>query len=182
MEEKLSIDGNEVEWQKEAKYLGVIMDTGLTWKQHVKYAVDKTNKAMNRLYPIIGRRSRMDINTKLRIIKAVARPQLTYGSVAWGYAAKNHIKRIQSTEDKYLRWAIDAPWFVRNIQIHRDLKWDRITDFMKKKAERIFEKLIEHPNEELRRLIDYDPAEDARRMNTYRKRPRDQLRNDDLNI
>ena len=120
----------------------------------------------------------MSNETKLKIIKAVARPQLTYGSGAWGFAAKSHIQRIQATENKLLRCAIDAPWFVRSKQIYRDLKWETITEFMKRKAEKLFKTAKEHPNEELRRLVDYDPEKDRGRMRIYKRRPRDQLRRD----
>ena len=72
--------------------------------------------------------------------------------------------------------AMDVPWFVRNKRIYKDLEWEPVTEFMKRKAERIFDKAKQHPNEELRRLVDYDPTEEARRSRTYHRRPRDQLR------
>ncbi|ERL95274.1 hypothetical protein D910_12540 [Dendroctonus ponderosae] len=46
--------------------------------------------------------------------------------------------------------AIDAPWFVRNRQIYRDLEWEPLRDLLKGKAATTFEKAENHPFEELR--------------------------------
>lgn len=34
---------------------------------------------------------------------------------------------------------MDAPWFVQNKQIYRDLKWETVTDFMVRKDNKLFE-------------------------------------------
>ena len=148
---EIRIDDTAVPWVQSVKYLGFILDKRLTWREHTTALRNKTRQAMSRLYPLIGRRSVMTL-TKLRLIQAVARPQLT-----WGYAAKIHIKRLQATENKLIRAAANAPWFVRNAHLQQDLQWEPFKDNIRRRAEGTFRRAGNHPNEELRNLVAYDP-------------------------
>ncbi|ERL91134.1 hypothetical protein D910_08474 [Dendroctonus ponderosae] len=64
--------------------------------------------------------------------------------------------------------AIDAPWFVRNSQIYRDLEWEPLREFLTRKAAEDFEEAGRHSNEELRNLVNYTPED------LVKKRPRHQ--------
>jgi hypothetical protein len=56
----INIFGENIEWSKEVKYLGVILDKTLTLGQHIQHAVEKVGKAVRILYPLLNRRS--DLN------------------------------------------------------------------------------------------------------------------------
>lgn len=59
-------------------------------------------------------------------------------------------------ENKLIRNAMYAPCFAENEQICRDLKWETTTDFIVRKAKKMF-KIVEHlSNEYLRRLVDFN--------------------------
>lgn len=45
-EDNVDIAGEEVSWSTQAEYLGVILDQGQTFKDHVDYLVEKTKKAI----------------------------------------------------------------------------------------------------------------------------------------
>ncbi|KAK9876995.1 hypothetical protein WA026_016023 [Henosepilachna vigintioctopunctata] len=51
--ENIKIEDNEVEWCKEATYLGITKDKELTWKKHIENVIKKTKAAMAQLYPIL---------------------------------------------------------------------------------------------------------------------------------
>ncbi|ERL88041.1 hypothetical protein D910_05430 [Dendroctonus ponderosae] len=68
-------------------------------------------------------------------------------------------------------YSVDAPWFVRNRQIYRDLEWEPLRDLLKRKAATTFEKAKNHPFEELRNAVDYSPEDFGPR----KKRPRHQM-------
>ncbi|ENN81189.1 hypothetical protein YQE_02402, partial [Dendroctonus ponderosae] len=105
------------------------------------------------------------------MVNTIIRPTLAYASTSWGYAAECHLNRLQATENKLLRMPIDAPWFVRNFQIYRDLEWEPLREFLKRKAAEDFEKAGRHSNEELRNLVNYTPED----LGLRKKRPRHQL-------
>ncbi|ENN73779.1 hypothetical protein D910_06446 [Dendroctonus ponderosae] len=66
---------------------------------------------------------------------------------------------------------VDAPWFVRNSQIYRDLKWEPLRDFIARKAGADLQKAESHCNEDLRNAVSYEPMD----MGPRKKRPRHQL-------
>ncbi|GFT28704.1 probable RNA-directed DNA polymerase from transposon X-element [Trichonephila clavipes] len=84
----------QIPWPQEAKYLGIIFDTHLTWKEHIHYTRDKFRKIMFKLYPLIGRNSHLSIENKVLLYTAVMRPILAYASPVWGYAAKTNINTL----------------------------------------------------------------------------------------
>lgn len=65
---------------------------------------------------------------------------------------------------------MDAPYYVRNRNIRRDLEWIPVLEWMGKRAEATFEKAANHPNAELRGLVDYD----GRTIDRH-KRPKNQI-------
>ncbi|GJQ73179.1 hypothetical protein Trydic_g13449 [Trypoxylus dichotomus] len=65
-------------------------------------------------------RSKLDPARKIQLYKAVLRPTVTYASAVWATAAKTHRIKIQTFQNRMLRWALDAPWFVRNTTLHED--------------------------------------------------------------
>lgn len=63
-------------------------------------------------------------------------------------------------------------WFFVIKRFKETRNWEIITEFMKRKAEKIFEEAGRSPNEEPRRLLDYDQDVHATRMKIYHKRPK----------
>ena len=92
------------------------------------------NGVITNLISLLGQRSKTSYSTKKLIIQSVIRPILNYGSTVGGYAAKTHINRIVSIENKTLRMSVNAPWYVRNVDIHRDIGWTPHSDFIVNKA------------------------------------------------
>jgi len=63
--------------------------------------------------------------------------------------------------------ALDAPWYVRNVDIQRDLKFTIATERIKESAVKIFQKTESSENQLLREAVNYDPELEA-----PHKRPR----------
>src|SRR5699024_11810659 len=140
----------------EAKYLGVILDKGLTFRSHITSARNKGIAVMKHLYPMINRRSRLSLDNKLQMYKMIVRPTMLYASPAWGMAAKTHISKLQTVQNKYQRMAFDAPWYVRGNQLQREAGMPTIEEVMLKTAQKAFAKAETHPNE-LRYSVSQEP-------------------------
>ncbi|GFV95147.1 RNA-directed DNA polymerase from mobile element jockey [Trichonephila clavipes] len=98
----------QIPWSQEAKYLGIIFDTHLTWKQHILYARDKFQKIMFKLYPLIGQNSHLSTENKVLLYTAVMRPILAYASPVWGYAAKTNINILDTLQNSLMRMIVKA--------------------------------------------------------------------------
>jgi hypothetical protein len=73
------------------------------------------------LYWILGRHSPLFLRNKTLIYKVVLRPVWTYGIELWGCASSSNIEILQRYQSKVLRLITQAPWYVTNQILHRDL-------------------------------------------------------------
>jgi hypothetical protein len=64
------------------------------------------------------------------------------------------INIIQRFQNKVLRAIVDAPWYVRNADLHRDLKMEMVTAEIKRFARKHEERLHHHDNVEAIQLLD----------------------------
>ncbi|GBM60688.1 putative RNA-directed DNA polymerase from transposon X-element [Araneus ventricosus] len=99
----LSFFDEDLTWDKEVKYLGLILDDKLTFRSHLKYNTEKFWAKVHLLIPLIGRRSPLTLENKLLLFKQVLRPIFTYVAQIWGLAAFSNRKKAQILQNKILR-------------------------------------------------------------------------------
>jgi hypothetical protein len=112
----------------------MIMDSKLTWKQHVvkkRKQIDLTIKHMNWL---IGIKTKLAVENNIMIYKAIIIPIWTYGLELWGCARKSNTSIIQRSRSKILRMIIDAPWYVSNVTLHADLGISSVKDVIQQRS------------------------------------------------
>jgi len=155
-EGQVTIFGTTIPWKDQAKYLGVILDRKLTFRPHIVSARQKAIGAMRQLYPMIHRRSRLSLGNKLLMYRMIVRPTMLYASPVWGHAARTHIDSLQRVQNNYLRKAFNAPWYVRNSQLHREAEMPALEDYLTETARRAFRRAETHPNKLVQVAVDYD--------------------------
>ena len=82
------------------KYLGVLMDSSLTWKYHISHVASKISKTIGIISKL---RHFIPRNTLVNIYRSLILPHLSYGIVVWGQAAKVHLDRILKLQKRVLR-------------------------------------------------------------------------------
>lgn len=163
----------DIPWRSEAKYLGVTLDRKMTFSQHTTQAVAKAKKAIGAISCMVNTKSRLGLNTKLLVFNTCIKPVLTYAAPAWAHAEPRTLYKLQIVQNQFLRRAVGAPWFVRNVTIHRDLGMPTIIEEIQKQAAAYFEKSARHENPLVREAQNYDG-----RQNRRVKRPKDGLKVD----
>lgn len=104
--------GNEIiSWKSEAKYLGMIFDKTMTLNKHVDYAIAKSNKISQILFPLINRSSNLDLWNKMMVYKQIIRPALTYGCPLFKHIAPTNIKKMQVFQNKIIKMILDLPTY-----------------------------------------------------------------------
>jgi hypothetical protein len=136
---RIKVSGAEIEWSKEIKYLGLILDKTLTFKKHVDYAINKMQNCVRILFPLLNRRSKLNVSNKLLIFKQILRPVLTYGCPAFHNMAKTHFTRMQIAQNKAIKLALNVPWRTSTKLIHTSSKIEEITKF----TQRLYDKFIQ---------------------------------------
>lgn len=115
---KLKIHNTEIEWSNDIKYLGLVLDKTLTFKNHTKNQCIKAQKYIKILYPLIHRKSTLNIKNKLLIYKSIFRPIILYASEVWGECAETYIKQLQITQNKCLKLIYNLPFFYSTRLLH----------------------------------------------------------------
>lgn len=139
-------DGAILPHQVSVKYLGMHLDRRLTWKDHIKSKRDQSNNKIRELYWLIGRESRLSLENKLLVYKAVIKPIWTYGIQLWGSASHSNIEILQRFQNAALKTIANAPWFTRNTEIHEYLEMETIHNEIKNYCQKYRERLEHHTN------------------------------------
>jgi hypothetical protein len=74
------------------------------------------------MYWLLGRKTKLSTNNKLIIYKAILKPIWTYGIQLWGKTSNSNIEALERFQSKVLWLIVDAPWYVSNSVIRKDLQ------------------------------------------------------------
>lgn len=152
-------NGQTFNWKDTVKYLGVILDRKLTFKQHVEHAVNKASAAsFSSLYCILNRKSCASIDCKLRIYKSHIRPILTYACPVFANAAHCHLNKLQLFENKLLRMIQNIHWndFKSTEVIHDSANIPLISKFMSRLTANFYSKVVHLQNNLFSNLGQYN--------------------------
>ena len=92
------------------KYLGLVIDRHLTWKEHITSKRRTLNQRLRELYRLVCPRSPLSLHLKLLLYKTFLRPIWSYGIQLFGSAKSTNIKNIQVFQSKFLRLITGAPF------------------------------------------------------------------------
>ena len=106
----------------EVKYLGIHVDQRLTWHKHITTKRKQLDLKLRNLYWIIGCRSQLSLENKLPVYKVILKPVWTYGIQLWGTASNANLEILERFQSNVLRIITDAPWYIPNAIIKRDLQ------------------------------------------------------------
>jgi hypothetical protein len=111
------------------------------------------NIKFRKMYWLRGRNSELSVHNKLTLYKQVICPVWSYGIQLWGCASESNIQVIQRYRNKELKCIVNAPWYVRNSDLHRHLGIETVTDIIAKFAKSHGKRLQDHINMEASRLL-----------------------------
>lgn len=150
---RLTMHGTVVPHQNSAKYLGMNLDVKVKWNEHIKIKIVDLRIRYRQIYWLMGRNSSVSIYNKMLLYNQVLKPIWVYGIQLWGCAAQCHIESIQRFQNKVLRNAVNAPWYIRNSDLHRDLEIPMVHEVIEQMALKHQSKLTDHINEEATQLL-----------------------------
>lgn len=102
-EVKLMIQGKKIEVNTTAKFLGVIFDCRMTWAPHIDYVITKCRKRLGLLRSVSGNKWGANKKALLMLYRALIRPILDYGAVAFCTASDSQLKRMEIIQAQALR-------------------------------------------------------------------------------
>jgi len=103
-----------IQWVNTTCFLGVPLDTQLTWLPHIDQFRKKTAQRMGMLCPLLNRKSDLSARNGVLLYKQLIRPTMDYTCPAWRSTASSHVRRLQVLQSKCLHLPTGAPWYVSN--------------------------------------------------------------------
>ena len=64
----------------------------------------------------------------------------------WGTASNSNIEILQRYQSKTIRLILDAPWFITNDNIHKDLRISKVKNEINKFGRKYIDRLSNHSN------------------------------------
>ena len=149
----VTLFGSKIPQADDVKYLGMHLDKHLNWRKHIFTKRKQLGLQLQKMYWLIGRKSQLSIENKILIYKAILKPVWTYGIQLWGTASTSNVEILQRFQSKVLRIIVDAPWYVTNDTLHRDLRIPTVREEIASCAIHYCERLASHPNSMASNLI-----------------------------
>jgi hypothetical protein len=126
--------------------LDFISTAAFTWHTHIFAKRKQLGLSLTKMYWLLGRKSKLSINNKLLICKAILKPIWTYGIQLWGTSNSN-IEILERFQSKVLRLIVDAPWYVSNSVICKDLQIPTVKEEISRFSSLYAVRLRAHANE-----------------------------------
>src|SRR3984885_15079140 len=96
---KLQLLGSNLNEIKQVKYLGLIMDSNLTYKQHIYYVFAKANRKLGYLTYLCSYKGiRPSLSAYYILYKTIIRPTLEYACSFWNGAADVHKSKLDKIQ------------------------------------------------------------------------------------
>jgi hypothetical protein len=91
-------------------------------------------------------KSQLSLENKLPVYKAILKPIWTFAVQLWGSASNSNIDILERFQFKVLRIITDAPRYVPNTVIRRDLKVSSVREEVGNYSVTYRHRLEDHPN------------------------------------
>jgi len=97
------------------------LNNKLNWKVHIINKRKQMDLRHKELCWLLKKKYHLSVYNKLMLYKSIIASIWKCGIKLWGCACKSNIAVIQRCQSKILRAIVDAPWYVTNEMIHKDL-------------------------------------------------------------
>ena len=116
---------NEV---KSTKFLGLIVDNKLSWKEHTDHVHRKISSAM---YALNAAKHSLGEKSLKLLYNSLIKSHLCYGLTLWGSAPKSCLHKLETTQKKAVRVVKHAKYNDHSLPLFRELNVLKITDLYK---------------------------------------------------
>jgi hypothetical protein len=133
--------------ENHVRYLGLHLDRRLTWHTQISSKRKQLGLSLNKMYWLLGRKSKLSINNNLLIYKVILKPIWTYVIQLGGTKSNSNIEILEGFQYKALRLIVDAPWYVSNSVIRNDLQIPTVKEEISRFSSHYNVGISVHPNE-----------------------------------
>ena len=104
----MKLDNDPIQFVKEAKFLGLIWDTKLTFEPHIKYLIARCQNHWISSKVLSRTEWGADQTTLLKLYRSLVRSKLDYGCIVYGSASKAALAKLDPVHNQSLRLSLGA--------------------------------------------------------------------------
>ena len=97
---RIKIRNKRITEENDVKFLGVLLDSTLSWKPHITELSKKLSKTIGIFYKL---RHYAAADVLKLLYYAILYPSLIYGSSVWGMAYQSHLDKLQAIQNKFIK-------------------------------------------------------------------------------
>jgi Reverse transcriptase (RNA-dependent DNA polymerase)/Endonuclease-reverse transcriptase len=127
---QIDVNGVSIPWASKVKYLGLILDKKLIFKDHCEHLLSKMSQLIKIYYPFINRKSRLNKAVKLTMYKTIFRTAMLYASPVWSGCAASHRRRLQVMQNKVIKMILRKPWWYSTDDLHDEADISSLVDYI----------------------------------------------------
>jgi hypothetical protein len=132
----------------------IFMTLDIYWHKHIFAKRKQLGIAFTKMYWLLGRKSNHSTSNKLLIYKIILKLIWTYGIQLWGTASTSNIEIIERFQSKALRMIVDAPSYVPNTVIRRNLQIPKVKEEIRRYSSQYSARLSSNRNDLILNLIE----------------------------
>ena len=114
---KLKVGDQTLDFKSHGKFLGMTLDSKLTWKKHIDQLIERCKKDLNLMRYLSGTSFGADKVTLIKIYKSLIRSKIDYGCQAYASASQSQLSRLDRIQAAALRIASGAYKSTANIDV-----------------------------------------------------------------
>ena len=141
----IKIQNRTIPYSHFVKYLGLTLDSKLTFSLHTGRIIGKAYGALSILYPFFQSHT-LSKRIKVILYMSIIRSMLLYGCEAWSILANCHKKKFQIIQNKCLKIIWQAPRYTRISELHNVANLPYIDEVLDQKVQKMFEIILGHEN------------------------------------
>lgn len=96
----IKLNDEPVTWNTDYKYLGIHLDSKLSWCKHNTKTLCHINSAVGFFDPVLAWNSLLSFKNRLLLYNSMSWWIITYGLVVYGSPSKTHLEKIQIFQKK----------------------------------------------------------------------------------
>ena len=135
------------------KYLGVHLDSRLTYRHHIKQALRKAYSVLKKIYSLMVKNSPVQTKNKRLIYTSILRPVVMYAAPVWCATAPTNIKSLQVFQNKCLRLAFNRDRYERISNLHNDAQLPLISEYIREISQAFYTNKIKNDNKILDNVV-----------------------------
>ena len=102
-----TVNGGVIQWKSFVRYLGIYVNSKLTWSDHCKIIASKATKLLNVLHRTMFGCSILARNVAY---KSIVRPSMEYACVVWNPHTEKDGALLDAIQNRAARWVLKSRW------------------------------------------------------------------------